>query len=63
MGEAEHTEIGEQGRLEANHSFKVDQPLWATQMCLAWHGSPGEGHWRCWVWCDAPGTVPSHPLG
>lgn len=27
---------GEQGRLKANHSFKLDQTTWDTQMCL--HG-------------------------
>lgn len=35
MGEGEDRD-GEQGRLKANHSFKLDQTTWDTQMCL--HG-------------------------
>lgn len=62
MGEGECTGAGERGRLEANHSFKLDQSMWDTQMCPPWRGSPGQEHWGCRVLCDAPGTVPSRPL-
>lgn len=61
-GERRGHGIEGQGRLEANHNFKLDQTVWDTQMCPPWCDSPGQGHWRGWVWCEAPGTVPSHPL-